>query len=229
MAMNTIVESAATRRPTRTVRRPTGAGRPAPAVGSWTDPSARSRLALVELALLRSGRARFDPISAAEELGQVVPPVIDVSRSSRAVDRSAAGAYRPTGRPRLASRTVGTATARRAPSTSAQLQPARAGRAGRIRLTVLGQIAVVTALAVFVIAAALVTSLGRTAATPTTDGGAQISVSVAPGDTLYSLAERWAPGADPAEVVQTILEANHMTAADAAALQPGQKVLVPVV
>lgn len=47
---------------------------------------------------------------------------------------------------------------------------------------------------------------------------------VRPGDTLWSIAERAAPGHDPRAVVDAIAEANGV---DASSLVPGRTLVVP--
>jgi hypothetical protein len=49
-------------------------------------------------------------------------------------------------------------------------------------------------------------------------------VSVEPGQSLWQLAERIAPGADPREVVADLLSLNNLASAD---VQPGQRLAVP--
>lgn len=55
--------------------------------------------------------------------------------------------------------------------------------------------------------------------------GATTVVRVSGGDTLWSIAERNAPGSDPRDVVQRIVELNDLGAATA---RPGQALVVPV-
>ena len=49
---------------------------------------------------------------------------------------------------------------------------------------------------------------------------------VRPGDTLWSIATRFRPGADPRLVVDRIARANDL---DAGALVPGQQVTIPAI
>lgn len=51
-----------------------------------------------------------------------------------------------------------------------------------------------------------------------------VPVQVAEGDSLWQLARRAAPQADPGTVVERIVEVNRL---DTAAVSPGQVVLVP--
>ena len=47
---------------------------------------------------------------------------------------------------------------------------------------------------------------------------------VQPGDTLWRIAVRHAPGSDPRRVIQSIVDANQV---DAGTLVPGQVLVVP--
>jgi LysM repeat protein len=53
---------------------------------------------------------------------------------------------------------------------------------------------------------------------------AQRTVVVQPGDTLWSIAQRVRPAADPRETVAAIQDANGI---DAGSLQPGRSIVVP--
>ena len=98
--------------------------------------------------------------------------------------------------------------------------------APRLRLTTRGRV-VFTMLAVTpLVAIAVFLGLG--------DGDAAASqvgtvadlqyVSVAPGQSLWQLAEQVAPQADPREVVADILSLNRLESAD---VQPGQELAIP--
>ena len=50
-------------------------------------------------------------------------------------------------------------------------------------------------------------------------------VSIAPGQSLWQLAEQVAPQADPREVVADILSLNQLRSAD---VQPGQELAIPL-
>ena len=56
--------------------------------------------------------------------------------------------------------------------------------------------------------------------------GASRTYVVRPGDTLWSIARRSSPSADPRVVVSAIAAANHV---DPAALVPGQQLTIPSV
>lgn len=51
------------------------------------------------------------------------------------------------------------------------------------------------------------------------------TVTVAPGDTLWGIAEATDPGADPRALIAEIKEANHLPASE---LTPGQQLAVPI-
>lgn len=94
-----------------------------------------------------------------------------------------------------------------------------------IRLTARGRLVVVAVLAMLLFAAF---SLGRTAAEGSTEAapGARVEqATVQPGETLWGLAERLAPGQDPRPVVDQIRRVNDL---DSAELQAGQQLLLPV-
>jgi nucleoid-associated protein YgaU len=80
------------------------------------------------------------------------------------------------------------------------------------------------ALAVLFVLGGVALSAGR-AAPASPPGRPAVRVVVAPGDTLWGIAERWAPGgSDPRWEVDAIRSAN---AVDPANLQPGDVLLVP--
>lgn len=98
----------------------------------------------------------------------------------------------------------------------------------RLRLTTRGRraLAFVVALPVSVAVAIAVISGGSALAGR--EGGAPegtfSAVVVAPGDSLWSIAERVAPGADPRDVVDAIVRLNAL---DGAGLQAGQSLAIP--
>lgn len=92
---------------------------------------------------------------------------------------------------------------------------------GPVRLTRRGRVVVVVA-ALFVLLAAGF-SLGR--ATSAADAaGPPRTVVVAPGDTLWALAARHVPRADPRVTVAKIRSLNHLTSVT---VQAGQRLRVP--
>jgi nucleoid-associated protein YgaU len=50
------------------------------------------------------------------------------------------------------------------------------------------------------------------------------SYVVRPGDSLWDIAERVAPGTDPRPLVDAIVESNHL---DPSSLTPGQRLVIP--
>jgi nucleoid-associated protein YgaU len=95
---------------------------------------------------------------------------------------------------------------------------------GPVRLTRRGRLVLVV-LAVLVVAGLVVA--GATAAQasgPASAHGGDSRVFVQPGDTLWSIALRTDPGADPQAVVAGILQANHLPAAS---VTVGQRLWVP--
>ncbi|MET2012284.1 LysM peptidoglycan-binding domain-containing protein [Microbacterium chocolatum] len=98
----------------------------------------------------------------------------------------------------------------------------------RLRLTARGRraLAFAAALPVSIAVAAALLS-GGSALAGRDDGapaGTFTAVVVAPGDSLWSIAERVAPSADPRDVVDAILRLNAL---DGAGLQAGQSLSIP--
>jgi hypothetical protein len=94
------------------------------------------------------------------------------------------------------------------------------------RLTRRGRL-LVTGLALLVLVVAAVLLSGGVPATAGTDHGAPVTaerVTVAPGETLWQIAERVAPGTDPRETVQRILDLNGLQTAQ---VQAGTALLLP--
>ena len=96
-----------------------------------------------------------------------------------------------------------------------------------VRLTRRGRLLVST-LALLVLVAGAVLLSGGAAALAGTEGGGQQPVAdrvtVQPGETLWAIAERVAPGADPRETVQEILDLNGLRTAQ---VQSGTALVVP--
>ncbi|CAN5476253.1 hypothetical protein BH09ACT4_BH09ACT4_06390 [soil metagenome] len=96
----------------------------------------------------------------------------------------------------------------------------------RLRLTSRGRAVFGTLAAIPVVAIAIFLGLGA--------GGAHASdelstgtfeyVSIAPGESMWQLAEQIAPLADPREVVADILSLNNLSSGD---VQPGQELAIP--
>ena len=98
--------------------------------------------------------------------------------------------------------------------------------APRLRITprgrfVLGSLAVIPAVVI-----ALFLGVGAPGAQAGNEVGSDAftTVSVAPGQSLWQLAEQVAPQADPREVVADILTLNNLDSGD---VQPGQELAIP--
>ena len=91
-----------------------------------------------------------------------------------------------------------------------------------LRLTRRGRAVLVVLPAVLALVAPVVVLLAP-AATSGTDDHAERTVVVHTGDTLWGIAERIAPGADPRDVVATIRRTNRVDDD----LRPGVRLLVP--
>jgi nucleoid-associated protein YgaU len=120
------------------------------------------------------------------------------------------------------------ARARFAPAPDRAPAPAQAQaqtRAGAtVRLTRRGRL-VLALLAALVVAALFVAGASAAQASgPAVAHGGDARVFVQPGDTLWSIAQRIHPGADPQTVVQGILQANHLASAT---VTVGQRLWVP--
>ena len=93
-----------------------------------------------------------------------------------------------------------------------------------VRLTRRGRL-VLALLAALVVAGLFVAGASAAQASgPALTHGGDARVFVQPGDTLWSIAQRTRPGADPQAVVQDILQANHLPTA---AVTVGQRLWVP--
>lgn len=105
--------------------------------------------------------------------------------------------------------------------------PSRATTATtRLRLTSRGR-AVLTTLAVLPLAfAAFLLALNGGPAVATLEGSTVPleSVTVETGQSLWTIAERLAPTADPREVISTIVELNRLSSVD---VVPGQQLAIP--
>lgn len=113
-----------------------------------------------------------------------------------------------------------TVSSRAAGSRTRGSRPLRLTRRGRVVVRLLLAALVVTAVAVGVLATSGVASAGRDArpAVVTTH-------VVLPGETLWELAERVAPGSDPRDVVARIVELNGL---EGAGVRAGTRLVLPV-
>jgi hypothetical protein len=103
-------------------------------------------------------------------------------------------------------------------------------RAPRLRLTARGRTVFTTLAAAPLVAIALFIGLGGGDAVagqndPAATAATFTYVSIAPGQSLWQLAEQVAPNADPREVVADILALNQLRSAD---VQPGQELAIPL-
>ena len=132
----------------------------------------------------------------------------------RAAGRAApAPAARRAGRATVAPRTASRATS--APRLAAPRQPLRLTRRGRLAIT--------GALTVCGVGLSLWTGTVSLAGTQPQQVSVRY-VSVAPGDTLWSIAAEVAPGQDRRDTVHRIVELNALPSAE---LAVGQRVAVP--
>jgi hypothetical protein len=129
---------------------------------------------------------------------------------------------------RTAPRSAGCPSARTVAARPLQrpaARPAAPARSTGTHLTARGRVVVVAVLALLLFAAF---SLGRTVAEGSTEVQPQAAVeqtTVLPGETLWAVAKRLAPGQDPRPVVDQIRRLNDLSSAE---LQAGQQLLLPV-
>lgn len=140
--------------------------------------------------------------------------------------RGPAEVPRHPGRP---SRPTGCAAARAAVPRPVPVRAATPGPVAPVRpatrLTGRGRLAVVAVLVLLLLAAF---SLGRTGAegAGTAAPVAQVEqTTVLPGDTLWAVAQRVAPGEDPRPVIDQLRELNELAGPE---LRAGQQLLLPV-
>ena len=110
----------------------------------------------------------------------------------------------------------------------ARAATAAARRATRLRLTVRGRRVLAALAALPVVVALSAAVLGGGAALASRDGGAQAgsfqTVTVAPGDSLWTIAEEVAPDRDPRDGVDDIVRLNAL---DDVVVQAGQSLAIP--
>jgi nucleoid-associated protein YgaU len=117
-----------------------------------------------------------------------------------------------------------TPPARRAVPCQGARATTRRPAAGTLRLTRRGRVVLVMVAAMLLVGLAFVAGRGSASAAPTTPPPTT-SVQVRPGDTLWSLARRVAPAADPRSTVDRIAAANGLP--EGARLLPGQVLRLP--
>jgi LysM repeat protein len=96
----------------------------------------------------------------------------------------------------------------------------------RLRLTTRGRVVLMTLASTPLVVVALLFSLngGDAAATLESSENAFVYVDVAAGQSLWSIAEQYAPGHDPRGVVAQLIELNQLPSADVYA---GQELAIP--
>jgi len=94
----------------------------------------------------------------------------------------------------------------------------------RLRLTRRGRAVLLLLVAVPLVLWLLVAQLNGGAATGSLEGGSVQIVMVQPGESLWAIAERVAPNADPRDVIDAIIAFNHLGSADVMA---GQQIGIP--
>lgn len=103
--------------------------------------------------------------------------------------------------------------------------PSRTTGASRLRITHRGRSVLLALVALPVAAVLFALALNGGGATATLEAGEPLPVVVMEsGQTLWSLAERIAPGADPRDVIEQIIVLNHLESADVWA---GQSIIIP--
>jgi hypothetical protein len=105
----------------------------------------------------------------------------------------------------------------------ARQAPLRLTRRGRVA-AVLGGVLLATLLSALVFVLAMGPASGRSAAPAPASAGSGSTLTVQPGDTLWAIASRVAPKADPRVTVQQIIDRNGL--ADAS-VQAGQVLVLP--
>jgi hypothetical protein len=181
--------------------------------------------------------------------GRMTPD--DAARDRVALDQAARDAVRraaapiPAPRstdsaPMVARRTAvrgGTVCGRRAPvhrvaivrstasKASASVVAAPVVRPARLRLTARGRFVLIVLPVAAVLSGALIGVSGQEAATAsTTHSAVAASVVVPSGGSLWSVAERVAPSADPRDVVAAFVRVNDLTGTD---VQAGERLTIP--
>jgi hypothetical protein len=109
--------------------------------------------------------------------------------------------------------------------TSATPQPRLMGQP-RLRITRRGRAVLTVLIAIPLAVAAVLGGIGAVGATATeTSGSDSFSyVTVAPGESLWQLAQEVAPKADPRDVVADITRLNDL---QSGVVQPGQRLAIP--
>lgn len=99
-----------------------------------------------------------------------------------------------------------------------------AGSSSHLRLTARGRAVLVALVAIPVVAIALFVGLNAGGATATSQSTPLTTITVTPGETLWQVAEKIAPGADPRDVIADIMQVNQL---DTASIAAGEQLRVP--
>jgi len=94
----------------------------------------------------------------------------------------------------------------------------------RLRLTARGRAVLLFLIGMPIALWLLLAQLNGGAATGSLESGTVPVVVVEPGESLWSVAERVAPGADPRDVIDAVIAFNHLSSADVMA---GQQLGIP--
>jgi nucleoid-associated protein YgaU len=124
----------------------------------------------------------------------------------------------PAARPRRSTRPVPAAARPRA-----TVRPTGPSARDAVRLTARGRLVVAVLLAVLAVVALLAVT-GPAGATASGSGAVAERVTVRPGETLWQIARRAAPGADPRATIARIQEMNAL---ESSSVQAGRVLLVP--
>lgn len=119
-----------------------------------------------------------------------------------------------------------TVSAPRLPGPVAAAARVQRGRPAPVRLTRRGRLLVTVLAVVVAVAAAVLLTGGGSALAGTGGGPAPVAerVTLRPGETLWQIARRVQPGADPRETVQRILDLNGLQTAQ---VQAGTALRLP--
>ena len=107
---------------------------------------------------------------------------------------------------------------------SAMAGEAGRGEVSRMRLTRRGRMLVRVLAVVLVVGGFLLVAPGLARGDGPDRPAPRVTYVVEPGDTLWSIARRVAPGRDPRPVVDGLIEANNL----GGGLQAGQELSIPV-
>jgi nucleoid-associated protein YgaU len=112
------------------------------------------------------------------------------------------------------------------PARARAARPAAPVRQGRLRITARGYAVLTFLVALPLVVAAFVfaTNGGGAVATDQSSHASFSYLTVQPGDTLWQLAGKIAPSADPRDVISDIEHLNQLSTSD---VQPGQRLAIP--